>query len=471
MAKSCFQVAADLLSKCDQQRLECAGVANWPWSGDQAQCHWGNAFVAWESTCCGEEISKKNADCFELPECEASPREAGLLLVVAVPVVLAGILLLVRCLCQRQVDSRELQESHETEMAATQEKGEGLSGAPPAHWGGGLALGPRASGVEKKAPESLERAVPPVLPVSPKPRKSEKRKSERVTFRTQDSVMEFPTPSVSSLQEAPEPAEPAAPAAPAAAAAPAKKESVVPKAAIETPGAAEASTTTPAAAPASKGGGKGPAKGAKGSAEGSPEAASTTTPEAAPASKGGKGSAKAAGVAACDPNRGETITGANLEEEVTLWIQAVSGDSRGDETFGKWLKDGWVLCSVANKIQPGIIPNVNSSKMPFKQMENVTAFIQACRKLGVLEKDVFSTVDLFEAKNLASVQRCIFNLGAAVRRTAPDFQGPFLGVAQNAKVGDKKRESQVLTQYTGLRQDIADELRSGHNVRVAGQGP
>lgn len=71
-----------------------------------------------------------------------------------------------------------------------------------------------------------------------------------------------------------------------------------------------------------------------------------------------------------------------------------------------------------------------------------------------------------------------------VRRTAPDFPGPFLGVVQNAKVGDKKRESQVLTQYTGLRQDgkkerdlkremqdIADELRTGHNVRVAGQAP
>eukprot|EP00435_Cladocopium_sp_Y103_P052693 s1673_g16.t1 len=237
MAKSCFEVAADLLSKCDQPRLECAGVANWPWSGDKTQCHSGNAFVAWESTCCGEEIAKKNADCFELPECEASPREAGLLLVVAVPVVLAGILLLVRCLCQRQVGSRELQESHEMEMAATQEKGEGLPGAPPAHWGGGLALGPRAAGVEKKAPpEPPERLVPPV---SPKPRKSEKRKSERVTFRTQDSVMEFPTPSTSS-QEAPSftsaapAAAPAAPAAAAAAAAaapaaPAKESVVVPK--------------------------------------------------------------------------------------------------------------------------------------------------------------------------------------------------------------------------------------------------
>ena len=34
----------------------------------------------------------------------------------------------------------------------------------------------------------------------------------------------------------------------------------------------------------------------------------------------------------------------------------------------------------------------------FKQMENTTNFIRACRTLGVQEKDVFSTVDLYEAK-------------------------------------------------------------------------
>ncbi|CAJ1408210.1 unnamed protein product [Effrenium voratum] len=175
--------------------------------------------------------------------------------------------------------------------------------------------------------------------------------------------------------------------------------------------------------------------------------------------------------AAPDPSRGETITGSDLEEEVTKWIEAVSGEMKGEKSFGQWLKDGQVVCKVANSIQPGIIPAVNASKMPFKQMENVTAFIKACRSLGVLEKDVFSTVDLFEAKNLVSVQRCIFNLGSVARRI-PDFPGPFLGVAQNAKVEDAKRKSQVTTtQYTGLRQDIADELRTGHNVRVAGQPP
>ena len=47
----------------------------------------------------------------------------------------------------------------------------------------------------------------------------------------------------------------------------------------------------------------------------------------------------------------------------------------------------------------------------------------------MLEKDVFSTVDLYEAKNLVGVQQCIFNLGNASRHV-PTFAGPYLGVAQ-----------------------------------------
>ena len=81
-----------------------------------------------------------------------------------------------------------------------------------------------------------------------------------------------------------------------------------------------------------------------------------------------------------------------------------------------------------------------SSAPMFKQMENVTSFIRACRSLGVLEKDVFNTVDLYEAKNLASVQACLSNLGSA-SRSVPDFYGPYLGVAQvGIHAKDTKRE-------------------------------
>lgn len=296
----------------------------------------------------------------------------------------------------------------------------------------------------------------------------------------------MPAPPPVSTSQAPKPA-PTPPKAvqepvpaPAPAAKPSQAPPTQPAAAPKEPPAQPAAVPkeSPAAPPVTAPEAKAPAPKAD-----SPEA--TTSDKGA--GKGGKGPPKAPGGKAAgkgkvapaakaaagptNPNRGETITGANLEEEVTRWVEAVSGESKGDATFGAWLKDGQVLCKVANTIQPGIIPAINTSRMPFKQMENVTAFIKACRTLGVLEKDVFSTVDLFEAKNLTSVQRCIFNLGSMVRRTAPDFPGPFLGVAQNAKVEDSKRQSQVVTQFTGLRQDIADELRTGHNVRVAGQPP
>jgi len=36
--------------------------------------------------------------------------------------------------------------------------------------------------------------------------------------------------------------------------------------------------------------------------------------------------------------------------------------------------------------------------MPFKQMENISNFLKACRALGVAEHDLFETVDLYEAK-------------------------------------------------------------------------
>lgn len=146
---------------------------------------------------------------------------------------------------------------------------------------------------------------------------------------------------------------------------------------------------------------------------------------------------------------------------VTWWVEELSGESRGSQLFGDWLKDGTVLCKAMNAIKPGIIKQVNNSGMPFKQMENVTAVIHACRELGVLEKDVFSTVDLYEAKNLKSVQRCMFSLSGALRTSVPDFHGPCIGVHQRASVKDTKRASVTVTQDSGFRRDIDAEVRQG----------
>ena len=48
------------------------------------------------------------------------------------------------------------------------------------------------------------------------------------------------------------------------------------------------------------------------------------------------------------------------------------------------------------------------SAMPFKQMENIATFLSALSKVPNFRSfDLFSTVDLFEAKNIPQVIRCI----------------------------------------------------------------
>merc|ERR1712217_42611 len=156
----------------------------------------------------------------------------------------------------------------------------------------------------------------------------------------------------------------------------------------------------------------------------------------------------------------EVIIAETREKEVTLWLEKLSGERRGDRELGDWLRDGRVLCKAANAVKPGIIQKISVEQMSFKQMENIKKFTGACRDLDVLEKDVFSTVDLYEKKNLKGVQICVYNFAAIIRTTAPSFSGPYLGVQQKAVVKDEKRRApEEPTLATGLRRDIEKEIR------------
>jgi hypothetical protein len=89
-----------------------------------------------------------------------------------------------------------------------------------------------------------------------------------------------------------------------------------------------------------------------------------------------------------------------LEAAAIKWIEGVLGCNFNGTPFGPGLKDGKILCALVNKIQPGSVAKIEQSAMPFKQMENVSNFLKACRKLGVKDHDCFETVDLFEEKDL-----------------------------------------------------------------------
>jgi hypothetical protein len=87
----------------------------------------------------------------------------------------------------------------------------------------------------------------------------------------------------------------------------------------------------------------------------------------------------------------------NSERLAKEWIEAVTGEQL-EGAFGDSLKNGQALCKLVNRIKEGSVRKIETSAMPFKQMENISNFLKACRSLGVAEFDVFETTDLYEQK-------------------------------------------------------------------------
>ncbi|KAM6911279.1 transgelin-like [Lycodopsis pacificus] len=107
-----------------------------------------------------------------------------------------------------------------------------------------------------------------------------------------------------------------------------------------------------------------------------------------------------------------------LEEKLVEWIVAQCGPGVGRPEpakigFQNWLKNGVVLSELINSLYATNPPikNFKSSTMVFKQMEQISLFLKAAENYGVTKTDIFQTVDLFEGKDLAAVQRTLMALG------------------------------------------------------------
>lgn len=65
-------------------------------------------------------------------------------------------------------------------------------------------------------------------------------------------------------------------------------------------------------------------------------------------------------------------------------------------------------------MKPGSVKKINTGAMAFKCMENINAFLEVAREMGVPAQETFQTVDLWERQNLNSVVICIQSLGRKV---------------------------------------------------------
>ena len=113
---------------------------------------------------------------------------------------------------------------------------------------------------------------------------------------------------------------------------------------------------------------------------------------------------------------------ADLEQILIQWITTqcrkhVSRPQPGCTNFQNWLKDGTVLCELINGLYPegqAPVKKIQASTTAFKQMGQISQFLQAAERYGINTNDISQTVDLWEGKNMACVQRTLMNLGRLV---------------------------------------------------------
>ncbi|XP_044312242.1 transgelin isoform X2 [Varanus komodoensis] len=115
-----------------------------------------------------------------------------------------------------------------------------------------------------------------------------------------------------------------------------------------------------------------------------------------------------------------------LEERLVEWVVAQCGAEVGRPERGRL---GFqVLSKLVNSLYPSGSKPVKIPEPPpsmvFKQMEQIAQFLKAAEDYGVVKTDIFQTVDLFEAKDMAAVQRTLMALGSlAVTKNDGQYRG------------------------------------------------
>ena len=167
-----------------------------------------------------------------------------------------------------------------------------------------------------------------------------------------------------------------------------------------------------------------------------------------------------------------------LEAEALAWIEAVTGEPLGEGSIHDKLKSGVALCNLVRALSPDIIKAPSKMAAPFKQMENIGKYLEACTKLGQKAFDSFQTVDLFEGKNMLAVVGQIHSLGR-IAQSLPGYSGPGLGPKEATAnkrefTEEQLNEAKNATTFLGkgsagtAAESIAKTVTGATNIRTFG---
>lgn len=155
----------------------------------------------------------------------------------------------------------------------------------------------------------------------------------------------------------------------------------------------------------------------------------------------------------------------NQASEALDWISQVTGeplDTSGDmDNLWNILKDGQLLCRLANTLQAGTVKKIQTSQMAFKCMENINSFLSAAVAFGVPSVETFQTVDLWEKQNLNAVVICLQALG----RKGAKFNQPSIG----PKEADKNVRNFTEEQMNAGKGIINLQMGSNQGATQSGQ--
>lgn len=114
-----------------------------------------------------------------------------------------------------------------------------------------------------------------------------------------------------------------------------------------------------------------------------------------------------------------------------------------------------------NKLLPGSVEHIGQGADCME--ENHAAFHNALKSCGIPDKDIFQTDDLFEAKNIKQVVKCLTALGRVMADKA-DYMGPLM--ASKVSSGHLNTESSAVCQGTSKLQIGSGKGTSQVNINI-----